>query len=199
MRALAASGAALACAATLGAVALAGSGHATHPPRLVAVAVPGPTGAASVATGFQAGDDRVVTVAHVLGPGALTVDGHRARVVRVDRADDLALLAVPRLHAPPIATGSDTSATRVLVRGAPGRRAAIRRRLTAIVRIDSTVPATRRPALELAADAAPGDSGAPVVDADGHVVGVLFAASTGHPHTAYAVDGSALRALLRGA
>ena len=54
-----------------------------------------------------------------------------------------------------------------------------------------------RPALELdAAGIRAGDSGAPVLDGDGRVVGVLFARSAGRGRTAWAVDAAAVRALL---
>ena len=46
------------------------------------------------ATGFVAGDGRVVTVAHVLGGDEVLVDGRRATIVRVDHRLDLALLRV---------------------------------------------------------------------------------------------------------
>jgi len=55
----------------------------------------------------------------------------------------------------------------------------------------------RRPALELAAGVSPGDSGAPVVAPDGHVVGIVFARGLRpRPAIAYAVDGAVARALL---
>lgn len=191
-------GARVLCVAGVAAAALApgGTERASAPPRIVAVAVSSAAGAAELATGFAAGGDRVVTVAHVLDGGAtVTVDGRRAAVLRVDRHDDLALLAVRRLRAAPIHTGAGAGAVWLLVRG-PAHRARVRRSITATIRIDPTGPATRRPALELAADAAHGDSGAPVVDARGRVVGVLFAASRGRARTAYAVDASAVGALL---
>jgi S1-C subfamily serine protease len=146
------------------------------------------------ATGFAAGGDRVVTVAHVLDAGRPpTVDGRRARVVRVDRAADLALLALPGLRAAAVRTGSgEPGGVRLL-----GRGARVRRAITATVRRASAEGAARRPALELAAAARPGDSGAPLLADDGRVVGVLFAASRERADTAYAVDGSALRALLQ--
>ena len=84
---------------------------------------------------------------------------------------------------------------RLLLRDGP-RPAGIRRAITATVRIEPA-PAVRRAALELAADVEAGDSGAAVVDPHGRVVGVLFATSRGRAHTAYAVDATALRALLR--
>jgi S1-C subfamily serine protease len=42
----------------------------------------------------------------------------------------------------------------------------------------------------------PGDSGAPLVDADGDVAGILFARASDGRGTAYAVSGSALAALM---
>jgi hypothetical protein len=168
------------------------------PPRTLAVAVTSPAGAAELATGFAAGGDRVVTVAHVLDAGgAVTVGGRAARVVRVDARDDLALLAVRGLRAPRLRTtaGAGARDARLDLRSGV-RPASVRRAITATVRIEPA-PAVRRPALELAADVAGGDSGAALVDREGRVAGVLFARSTARAHTAYAVDAAALRALLR--
>jgi S1-C subfamily serine protease len=49
-----------------------------------------------------------------------------------------------------------------------------------------------RPALELSAAIEPGDSGAPVLDGDGRVLGVVFAESSDREDLAYAVDARAL-------
>jgi hypothetical protein len=69
-------------------------------------------------------------------------------------------------------------------------------------RIDATVrtagvpgPAAHRPALELAASPAAGDSGAPVLQ-DGRIAGVVFARSSARAGVAYAVDASVLEGLL---
>ena len=80
-----------------------------------------------VATGVAAGDGRVLTVAHALSPGrAVRVAGRPARVLRLDRRLDLALLAVPGLRAPALRLGDDARRVGSLVlRG--GRRAAGRR------------------------------------------------------------------------
>ena len=163
------------------------------PPRVYRVSASG-AGAPEFATGFAAGGDRVVTVAHVLAAGpTLSVDGHRAAVVRVDARADLAVLTVPGLKATSIRTGAGSIGPVALL----ARPARVRRVFTAIVRADPGTAPARRPALDLEATAAPGDSGAPVLGRDGRVVGVLFAASRERARTAYAVDGTALAALLR--
>jgi S1-C subfamily serine protease len=187
----------LAVAAAVGAMAVGAfagilPGHAT-PPRAFSVSADG-SSAPEFASGFAAGGDRVVTVAHVLDAGrTVTVDGRSATVVRVDRRDDLALLSVPGLNADSIRTGAaEIGPVRLLAR--PAR---VRRTFTAVVRVDPTTAPSRRPALDLDAAVAAGASGAPVIGRDGRVVGVVFAASRDRGHTAYAVDGSAVAALLR--
>jgi trypsin-like peptidase len=192
-------GARVLCVTGVAAAALvpAGGERDAPAPRIMRVTVTSPAGAADLATGFAAGGNRIVTVAHVLDAGgAVTVDGRAASVLRVDRRNDLALLTVRGLRAPAASTGSGTGATRLLLRSGP-RPASVRRAITATVRI-APDPPVRRPALELAADVARGDSGAAVLDGHGRVTGVVFASSTGRAHTAYAVDGTAVAALLTG-
>jgi hypothetical protein len=128
------------------------------------------------ATGFVAGDGRVMTVAHVLGDDVVTVDGRPATVARVDRRLDLALLRVPgvRGEATRLGGGGDT---RLL-----GRPAPIVRHIRA-----SVDGGPRRRAYEIRADVAAGDSGAPLVTATGRVAGVVFARSRTRPGVAYAV------------
>jgi S1-C subfamily serine protease len=192
-------GARVLCGVGVAAVALvpAAGDRSAPAPRTVRVAVTSPAGAAELATGFAAGRDRVVTVAHVLDAGGtVTVDGRRARVLRVDRRDDLALLAVRGVPGAGVRTVSGAAGNVRLLLRSTARPARIRRAITATVRIEPSPP-VRRPALELAADVAPGDSGAPVVDANGRIAGVVFATSSARAHTAYAVDTTALAALLR--
>ncbi len=188
----------LALPAALAALAAGGCGGAPHRPAgapeplRVTVAqaglVPGQ------ATGFVVGPARVVTVAHVLdGGGVVRVAGRTARVVRVDRRLDLAVLAVAGLRARPAA---DAGGVEVLRGGRPRALAAhVRRGVTATVK--GPGGAVVRPALELAAAVQPGDSGAPVTDGSGHLVGVVFARSdAGSPPTAWAVDAEAVRAFV---
>jgi S1-C subfamily serine protease len=83
-----------------------------------------------------------------------------------------------------------------VLRGTP---AVIRRHITARVRARPGDEPAVRPALELGAAIAPGDSGAPLVDRGGRVAGVVFARSDRRPDTAYALDAGALTAFLRAA
>ena len=57
-------------------------------------------------------------------------------------------------------------------------------------------PPRMRPGLELAAAIDPGDSGAPVLDGRGRLLGVLYARSRDRAGTAWAVDAAAARSLL---
>jgi hypothetical protein len=154
------------------------------PPRVVTVAV-----GADRATGFVAGDARVVTVAHVLEPGRPVVAGGRpAIVVRADPRLDLAVLHVPGVRGEaPLAATADPA--RVLTPQGE-RPAQLVRRITA--RVDGANP---RPALELRAHVGIGDSGAPVVTSTGRVAGVVFARSRAREGTAYAVDAGVLETL----
>jgi S1-C subfamily serine protease len=158
-----------------------------------------------VATAFALGAGRAVTVAHVLGdrrPGARVRVTHRRRatILAIDQRDDLALLSVPGLQADR-AKFTDASGD-VLVLVLRGRHvhpllASVRRAIVARIRTPDGRRVVRRHALELRADIAPGDSGAPVVTADGRIVGVIFAESNRREHTAYAVAVSALAGLRR--
>jgi S1-C subfamily serine protease len=180
--------------------------------RAVLVALGGSERPGEIATGFPVGPGRVVTVAHLLeaadGASVQVRDGSRwlpARVVRRDRRTDLALLSVSGLRAGRVRLGSaDGGSVRLLVIASDGavgspdeRPATIRRAIVANMQTSGGDAPLRRGALELAARASAGDSGAAVVAPGGEVVGVLFARSRRRPATAYAVDARALRPLLR--
>jgi S1-C subfamily serine protease len=178
-------------AAALAAAAVAGLARSGRPPAMPAVVTV--EAGSERATGFTRGA-RVVTVAHLLGArAAIRVrDGNGparpATVVRADAVTDLALLDAPGLRATPAPPVGGIS---VLVRrgdGVVALPAVLRRRITARLRGAGGEAGPRRPALELAVDVLPGDSGAPVLAPGGRLLGVLFARSNLRASTAYAVD-----------
>ena len=127
----------------------------------------------------------MLTVAHVLeGASRVEVQGRAATIVRSDPALDLALLRAPGVTGPAARFGDANGDVRVLTTDGV-MRADVRRRVSA--RLVDQPGRPRRPSLELAATVSAGDSGAPVVNADGEVVGVVYARSTRRGGTAYAV------------
>jgi S1-C subfamily serine protease len=173
------------------AIGNAGAGDGIAAPAIVTVG----GGRTHVATGFTVSAGRVVTVAHLLEGDTITVrsgDGvvRRGAVLRRDDTLDLALLAVPGLRPAPVFA---RAGTRMLVRRG-GTVVAEPARV--VRRITAHLGATRRPALELAATVAAGDSGAPVL-VDGRLAGVVFARSRERAGIAYAVDAAALVRFLR--
>ena len=184
-------------------LAAAAIGHATAgPPHVGAVVVSVESRGLRAATGFVAADGRVITVAHAVGDGRVIVRGSdgkasEARVVRRDEQLDLAILAVPGLER---AAPSRHGGPRVVVRRDGGTAtvpAAILRRIDASVRNLATDVVLDRPALELYAAIEAGDSGAPVIGADGSVAGVIFARSRERDRIADEVDAAVLADHLR--
>src|SRR4051812_11924414 len=168
------------------AVLLAGCGGGGGP-AVLDVRVPG-----GEATAFAIGGGRALTVAHVLrGDDPVLVATRRARVLRVDRRLDVAILAV-RDGGSAGGLGAARAGGRVTVRvlregASRALPATVRRVISARVHgLDGRVRV--RPALELAAAVMPGDSGAPVIDDGGSVLGVVFAQASGDDALAYALD-----------
>jgi S1-C subfamily serine protease len=160
-------------------------------------------------SGFAVGPDLVVTNAHVVAgqqrTSVVRPDGRRlrAQVTVFDPARDLALLAVPGLGQAPLPLASGKVGTTAAVFGHPEGQvdlqvspAAIRQQVNALGPDLYDLGVTRRAVFVLAAELAPGDSGAALVDSDGSVVGVAFAISRDNAETAYALSTSELRAVL---
>jgi S1-C subfamily serine protease len=121
-------------------------------------------------------------------------------VLSTDRKLDVAVLAIRDAGARAPRGGSARAGDRVTVRvvragAARSLRATVRRTITARVSRFGA-PAQVRPALELAASVMPGDSGAPVVDSRGRVVGIVFAQASDREALAYALDARALGSIL---
>ena len=159
-------------------------------------------------SGFVAQRGVVVTNAHVVAGveevAVVRPDGSstEAAVVHFDPDRDLAVLAVPDVGAAPLPLGDITvgGAGAVLGYTGGGRLEvspfAVQEEVEAVGRDLYDSHDIRRRVLVLASDLAPGDSGAPAVDATGRVVGVAFAIAPDEPGTAYALTVEELEATL---
>jgi len=160
-------------------------------------------------SGFAIDADLIVTNAHVVAGGreieVRGEDGRRrpAEVVVFDKDRDLALLSAPGhgLRALPI--GDPRLAMAGAVVGYPGGQesarvaaARVERWVTGVGRDIYGRDATERSLLTLAARLRSGDSGAPLVDEQGRVIGVVFAVSPDVRTTAFALATEELRAIL---
>jgi S1-C subfamily serine protease len=159
-------------------------------------------------TGFAVTRDLIVTNAHVVAgedhTHVDTPDGRRldAALVAFDPKRDLAVFRVPGLTMSALTIGHGAVDDHGALFGHPGggalRQSPVRIAEQIVAEgtdITRTV-STRRDVFVLAAVAAPGDSGAPVVDTSGAVVGVVFALDLSRPTTAYALTDGELHAVL---
>jgi S1-C subfamily serine protease len=160
-------------------------------------------------SGFAVAPDLVVTNAHVVaGEGRSDTQVRRpdgrtlsATVVLFDPRRDLALLDVPRLEEAPLPLGAPAVGMTGAVLGHPhGVDPTVADPARVVQIIEATgfdiydSHETTRQVLVLAAALAHGDSGAPVLDAAGRVVGVAFEIAANNPDTAYALSSSELDA-----
>jgi S1-C subfamily serine protease len=162
-------------------------------------------------SGFVAEPGVVVTNAHVVAgqerTSVVRPDGSRteAQVVHFDPERDLAVLSVPEVGAPPLPIGTSAVGGTGAVFGFPGGGPLeaspfeIRESIDAVGRDLYDGRDTRRQVLVLASELAPGDSGAPLVDPSGAVVGVAFAVAPDQRSTAYALSVAELEATLAAA
>lgn len=150
---------------------------------------------------------RVATVAHtVAGAEDVTVidrDGKEfgAEVIVFDPDADLALLAVDDLRAPALPVGTTRTGDASTLRWRPDQGverldAEITRRLLITIEDIYVEREVQRTGLELAADIEIGDSGGPVLDTDGAVVGIVYANSKSRPNVGFATDSTELTDLL---
>lgn len=153
-------------------------------------------------SGFAVAPGLVLTNAHVVAgeaPGATSVllpSGRQrpARVVRYDPNRDVALLRVSGLRERPLPLGTGRVGVAGAVLGHPGGQralavqpATVAREITAVGEDLYGRHTTSRDVYVLAADLAPGDSGAPLVGPGGRVVGMAFAIALDRKGTAYAL------------
>ena len=151
-------------------------------------------------SGFVVADDRVVTNAHVLAgvsepiietPGGQALSG---TIVYFDPIDDLAVLAVPGLNAPPLAL-ADTAADgqEGVINGYPFGGPFVTSPAE-VLSIDTAQvfdiyrsSQNPREVYTLAAEVNVGDSGGPFLTTDGEVAGVVFAKAANTENVGYAM------------
>jgi S1-C subfamily serine protease len=151
-------------------------------------------------SGFVVGDDMVVTNAHVVAgiSHEYVIDSngnHSATAIWFDPDLDVAVLRVPNLAGDPLqlSTSIVGTGTPAVVLGYPGgggftaNAASVLEHLTAIGRNIYGKGSTERSVYEIGADVEPGNSGGPLVSADGRVIGVIFARSTSYNRVGYAL------------
>jgi hypothetical protein len=148
-------------------------------------------------SGFAVGGGYVVTNAHVVSGTRshtlLTVGGDEltATVVYFDPNRDFALLFAPDLPSPALGFGPASRGTEAAVIGYPGggqeaiEPAVVDGAVEAQGRdIYSTNPVTRQ-VYVIEGKVRPGNSGGPLVDLQGKVLGIVFATSASFPDQAY--------------
>jgi len=149
-------------------------------------------------SGFVLSPDRVMTNAHVVaGANSVTVEAsgnpYDATVVSYDPTVDIAILAVPNLPAGPLAFANApmTSGTEAVVMGYPGGGGfvATPARIRELIELngpDIYRSATiNREVYTVRASVEQGNSGGPLIDLNGQVLGVVFGAAVDDNDTGF--------------
>ena len=157
-------------------------------------------------SGFPVGPGMVLTNAHVVagtqGTTVVNPTGRSlaARVILFDPERDVAILYVPRLALVPLSQASAHQGTQGAAIGYPGggpeqvKPAVVNGQVKAEGRDIYGQNLVVRSIWIMQAEVQPGNSGGPLVDLDGNVVGVIFAASTSQPGQAYALTDAEVQA-----
>ena len=158
---------------------------------------------ARLGVGTIVGERLVLTAAHVVEDDLrdLAVDGRPARVIGLDARIDAALLAADTpsgATAPSMATETETAESVRILTPTDVIDTTVARVVTLTVDDATDRTVHRRQALVLDGAAADGTSGAPVVDDDDHIVGMVTIAHRGRDVT-YATRSAELRTLIESA
>ncbi|HSX35407.1 MAG TPA: MarP family serine protease [Patescibacteria group bacterium] len=151
-------------------------------------------------SGFVAGTNLVITNAHVVAgvqkPFVLDSNGvHHVSVVLFDPNLDIAILRTTSLAGAPLRLNTDNApgGTAAAIVGYPAGgdftagSAVVLQSFTAIGRNIYNQGSTQREVYSLKGDVEQGNSGGPLVAADGSVIGVIFAKSTSYDQVGYAL------------
>ena len=153
-------------------------------------------------SGFPIASDYIASNAHVVagthGTTVLLQDGRAlaARVVLFDPQRDVSILYVQGLNLQPLVQADGERGTTGATIGYPGGgdevvgAAAVRAKLQAEGRDIYGDAQVQREIYVLTADIHPGNSGGPLVDSQGRVLGVVFANSTSNSSEGYALTDS---------
>jgi S1-C subfamily serine protease len=161
-------------------------------------------------SGWVAGDGLVVTNAHVVAGQEDTrvlvrgkQPGLDARVVSFDPKNDLAVLRVAGLEAPALSLAATVkSGTSAAILGFPGngpydvRAGRVGQTREVITQDAYGQGPVRRSITSLRGAVRSGNSGGPMVDADGRVVTTVFAATTSGPRGGFGVPNAIARSAL---
>jgi S1-C subfamily serine protease len=160
-------------------------------------------------SGFVLSPDRVMTNAHVVaGANSVTVEAsgnpYDATVVSYDPTVDIAILSVPNLPSGPLAFANTavTSGTQAIVMGYPGGGGFIATpaRIRELIELsgpdiyrDATV---NREVYTVRASVEQGNSGGPLIDLNGQVLGVVFGAAVDDNDTGFVLTAKEVAAQL---
>jgi S1-C subfamily serine protease len=150
---------------------------------------------------------QVATAAHtVRGASTLTVvdaegQEHPASVTSFDKDSDLALLDVPTLTAPPLRIGTARVGPATLITwrrsdGVTQQLVGVTRLLKINIEDIYSDEVVQRTGLEVDGNVIVGQSGGPVVDAGGEVIGIIYATSKDRDAVGFATDHTELRELI---
>lgn len=169
-------------------------------------------GGIGAGSGFLIDDDVIVTNAHVVAgvkrPYVKDTNGrHKAEVIGFDPRLDIAVLRVSGLDAKPLAFAgepvreSDYAVALGYPKGGPfsASPALVMQQFTAIARDIYGETETRNDVTAIKADIESGNSGGPLINEHGEVVGVIFARSTAYHNVGYALDTPAVSQVVYGA
>lgn len=157
-------------------------------------------GGVQLGSGFVVGPERVLTNAHVVsGTRAVRVSSTGSSVPRdgqvllLDPSRDVAVILVPGLASEPLLPATSERGAQVAIIGYPGggprevSAAVLNGDMTARGRDIYDGEPVSREIWVVEGRARPGNSGGPIVDAEGRYVGVVFAESVSAPDQAFAL------------